>query len=359
LQENNLKRRKMMKMRVLLSVVVLLTFALSACAPAAAPTTAPAAPAATEAVAQPAPAETTCPAWPTKENLFVGFSQADLKSTWRTVESNDMKAVAEERGYKYAETNAEGDTAKQLSDIESLIAQGVNALVIVPIDADAIQPALDNAKAKCIPVVLKARGSNGKPGVDFASAVMSDFVYEGYTACKYIADQAKAKGLDKVRIIEIQGVIGGTDVRDRGDGCQKAADEAGNFEFVAVQSADWSRSKAQELVQNLIQSTNKGFDAIYAQNDEMALGATLALQQAGMKVGDDVLLVGVDGMKEAMDAVKAGTLSATVTCTPKYAGLVFDTIEKGMAGETVDTAVFNKDVLVTPETVDQYYNLSF
>jgi ABC-type sugar transport system substrate-binding protein len=106
-----------MKMRVLLSVVVLLTFALSACAPAAAPTTAPAAPEATEAVAQPAPAETTGLKWPTKEDLFVGFSQADLKSTWRTVESDDMKATAEKLGYKYAETNAEGDTAKQLSEL--------------------------------------------------------------------------------------------------------------------------------------------------------------------------------------------------------------------------------------------------
>ncbi len=344
-----------MKIRSLLSVGLLLTLVLSACAPAATPT-----PAEVEApVVQEPVAESTGLVWPKPTELFVGFSQADLKSTWRTVESDDMKATAEKLGYKYAETNAEGDTAKQLSDIESLIAQGVNSLVIVPIDADAIQPALDNAKAKGIPVILKARGSNGKPGVDYVSAVMSDFVYEGYVACKYIADQAKSKGLAKVRIIMIQGVIGGTDVRDRGAGCEKAAGETGNFEFVAVQSADWSRSKAQELIQNLIQSTNKGFDAIYSQNDEMALGATLALEQAGMKVGKDVILVGVDGMKEAMDAVKAGTLSATVTCTPKYAALVFKAIEDGMAGKSVETSILNKDVLVTPETVDQYYDLSF
>ncbi len=353
-----------MRKEFVFSVIVLLALALSSCAPAAAPTAAPAAPA-TEAPAvaptqPPAPAAEAKLTWPTKETLFVGFSQADLKSTWRTVENDDMKAEAAKRGYKFTMTNAEGDTAKQLSDVESLIAQGVNVLVIVPIDADAIQPALDQAKAKGIPVILKARGSNGKPGVDYVTAIMSDFVWEGNQAGKWIAAAAKEKGLSKVRVIEIQGVIGGTDVRDRQQGFQNAADEAGNFEFVAIQSADWSRSKAQELIQNLIQSKGKdGFDAIYAQNDEMALGASLALQQAGLVVGKDVFLVGVDGMKEAFDAVKAGTMSASVTCTPKYANQIFDAIEAGMAGKEIPTSIAVNDALVDKTNVDEMYGMGF
>ena len=298
--------------------------------------------------------------WPARDKLFVGFSQADLKSTWRTVESDDMTAEADKRGYKFAITNAEGDTGKQLSDVESLLAQGVNVLVIVPIDADAIMPALQQAKEKGIPVILKARGANGKPGVDYVTGIMSDFVWEGNQAGKWIAAAAKQKGLGKVRVIQIQGVIGGTDVRDRGQGFQDAADEAGNFEFVATQSADWSRSKAQELVQNLIQSKGKdGFDAIYAQNDEMALGASLALQQAGLTVNKDVFLVGVDGMKEAFDAIKADKLSASVTCTPKFAAQVFDTIENGIAGKPIPGSIAVNDALVDKTNVDKYYDLGF
>ena len=298
--------------------------------------------------------------WPSRDKLFVGFSQADLKSTWRTVENDDMKAVAAKRGYKFAMTNAEGDTGKQISDIESLLAQGVNVLVIVPIDADAIMPALQAASAKGVPVILKARGANGKAGVDYVTGVMSDFVWEGNQAGKWIAAAAKKKGLQKVRVIEIQGVIGGTDVRDRGQGFQNAADEAGNFQFVAVQSADWSRSKAQELVQNLIQSKGKnGFDAIYAQNDEMALGAALALQQAGLTVNKDVFLVGVDGMKEAFDAIKSGKLSASVTCTPKYAAQIFDTIEAGIAGKPIPASLAVHDALVDRTSVDKFYDLGF
>ncbi len=300
------------------------------------------------------------PVWPSRDKLFVGFSQADLKSTWRTVENDDMKAEAAKRGYKFAITNAEGDTGKQISDIESLLAQGVNVLVIVPIDADAIMPALQEAKEKGVPVILKARGANGTAGVDYVTGVMSDFVWEGNQAGKWISAAAKKKGLLKVRVIEIQGVIGGTDVRDRGQGFQSAADEAGNFEFVATQSADWSRSKAQELVQNLIQSKGKnGFDAIYAQNDEMALGAALALQQAGLTVNKDVFLVGVDGMKEAFDAIKADKLSASVTCTPKYAAQIFDTIEAGIDGKSIPGSLAVHDALVDKTNVDKFYELGF
>ena len=104
--------------------------------------------------------------WPSKEDLFVGYSQADLASTWRTVESDDMQAVADERGYKIAITNAEGDTERQISDVESLLAQGCNVMVITAIDADAIQPALDACKEKGVPVIMKSRGSNGTPAED-------------------------------------------------------------------------------------------------------------------------------------------------------------------------------------------------
>ncbi|HBF38981.1 MAG TPA: hypothetical protein DDW50_16895 [Firmicutes bacterium] len=297
--------------------------------------------------------------WPAKSKLFVGFSQADLASTWRDVETKDMQAVAKKKGYKIAVTNAKGDTEQQISDVESLLAQGCNVMVIVAIDADAIQPALDKCKAKGVPVIMKARGSNGKPGIDYVSSIMSDFVWEGNQAGKWIANAAKKKGLKTVRVVEIQGKVGGTDVRDRGQGFEDAAKEAGNFQFVATQPANWSRSQAQEVTQNILQSTGGKVDAIYCQNDEMALGASLALQAAGLKVNKDVFLVGVDGMYETFKAIKAGAVSATVTCSPKYAGLIFETIEAGMAGKKIAPKIAVQDRLVDATTVDKYYDLGF
>lgn len=188
--------------------------------------------------------------WPDKKELFVGFSQADLASTWRTIESEDMQAVAEARNVRLAITNAEGDTGRQISDVESLVAQGCNVIVIVALDADAVQPALDYCRDRGIPVIMKSRGSNGVPGVDYVTFVASDFVKEGELAATWIVNAAEKKGIEKIRCIEIQGVIGGTDVRDRSNGFHSVADAHGKFEFIAQQSANWSRTEAQEVVAN-------------------------------------------------------------------------------------------------------------
>ena len=116
-----------------------------------------------------ASAEATEWKWPSKDELYVGYSQADLASPWRTVESEDMQRAADERGYKITIVNAEGDTEQQLSDVESLLAQGCNVIVITAVDGDAIQPALDKCKEKGVPVIMKARGSNGTPGIDYVT----------------------------------------------------------------------------------------------------------------------------------------------------------------------------------------------
>lgn len=298
--------------------------------------------------------------WPTKDKLHVGFSQADLKSTWRTVESDHMRQIANERGYKLTIVNAEGDIERQISGVESLLAQGCNVIVIVPLDADAVLPAHDAAAAKGVPVIVKARGSNGIPGVDFVTEVLSDFVWQGEQAGKWIKDAAIKKGLSKVRVAEIQGVIGGTDVRDRSQGFHNITDTSGDmFEFVSQQSANWSRTEAQELTQNILQATGGKIDAIFCQNDEMALGAYLALQQAGKVVNKDIFLVGIDGMIEALDAIKEGKMSATVTCTPKFADTVFDIIEDGMAGKAIAELVIVPDKLVDINNVEEFYALGF
>lgn len=297
--------------------------------------------------------------WPDKkEDLNVGFSQADLASTWRTVESDHMQQIADERGYKLSITNAEGDTEQQISDVESLIAQGCNVMVIVPIDADAIQPALDACNDKGIPVIIKARGANAEAGVDYVASVMSDFVWQGYNAGTWIESKLKDRK-EPINVVEIQGVIGGTDVRDRSQGFHNAAEEFGNMEFIAQQSANWSRSEAQEVTQNILQSQGDKVDVIFCHNDEMALGASLAVQAAGYEINKDIYICGIDGMKEALQAVRNDKLSVSVTCTPKYADTVFDVIEQCIEGKQVPASIAVNDAVVDKANVDQYYELGF
>lgn len=304
-------------------------------------------------------AEATEWVWPALEDLHVGYSQADLASTWRTVESEDMQAEADERGYEITIVNAEGDTEQQLSDVESLLTQGCNVIVITAVDADAIQPALDACKERGVPVIMKARGSNGVPGVDYVTFYSSDFVAEGEFAGEWAYNACTEKGLDTIKVAEIQGILGGTDVRDRSQGFHNVAEEKGNFEFVVQQTANFSRTEAQEVAANVLQSTGGDIDVFYCHNDEMALGVSLACQSAGLTVNEDVYIIGVDGMYETFDAIKAGTVSATITCNPRFADMVFDGIEAGIAGETLDTFYAVEDVAVDATNVDENYNLGF
>jgi ABC-type sugar transport system substrate-binding protein len=132
-----------------------------------------------------------------------------------------------------------------------------------------------------------------------------------------------------------------------------------DWDFVAIQSANWSRTEAQEVAQNVLQSSGNGINVIYCHNDEMALGASLAVQAAGLEIGKDILIIGVDGMKESLDAIKAGTQSLSVTCTPKYADLIFDTIEDGINGKEIPTSIDVQDAVVDTTNVEQFYDLGF
>jgi galactofuranose transport system substrate-binding protein len=352
----------MKKILVILLALVLVVGMFAGCQPTVeAPVEEAEAPA--EAAAEEAPAAVAEGwVWPAPEELHVGFSQADMANSWRTAESDHMEEIAAERGFKITITNANGDQQQQITDVESLLAQGCNVIVIVSIDADGSLPALLKCKEAGVPTILKARGSNGVPGVDYTSFAASDFIYEGEQAGKYIFDSVSAKGVDKVRVVVLQGIIGGTDVRDRGIGFVNAAEDYGNYEVVAEQTANWSRSEAQDVMQNIIQATSGEFDAVYAMNDEMALGAELALRANGMVSGfgdDEIIVVGIDGLAEALDAVRDGLIACSVTCTPKYADLVFDIIEKGMAGEELEVFYQVPDVVIDAENVEEFYHLGF
>ena len=219
-----------------------------------------------------------------------------------------------------------------------------------------MQPALDLCREKRVPVIIKNRGCNGIPGVDYVTHIASDFVYEGQLCAEWVYKKCTEKGLDTIKVAEIQGVIGGTDVRDRSGGFHEVADKYGNFEFVAQQSANWSRSEAQEVASNILQSSGGDVDVFFCHNDEMALGVYTAIKMAGLKVNEDVYLVGIDGMYEALDAIKNGEMSCTVTCTPKTGNLNFDVIEAAIAGEVPETYIRVEDVLIDIDNVEENYD---
>ena len=307
----------------------------------------------------PAASDSTDWKWPSFDHLLIGFCEADLSCAYRILESNIQEEVAKARGYQMITVNSGGNAEKQVSDIKSLISKGCNVIIVVPIDADAILPALALCREHRIPVIIKNRGCNGIPGVDYTTYIASNFWIQGNLCAEWLHEKCTQKGLKTINVAEIQGVIGGTDVRDRSGGFHEVADKYGNFEFVAQQSANWSRSEAQEIASNIIQSTGGDIDCFYCHNDEMALGVQVAIESAGLKINEDVYLIGVDGMNEALDAIKDGKMSCTVTNTPNTADLNFDIMEKGINGETLDTYIPVEDVLLDASNVEENYDLGY
>ena len=303
----------------------------------------------------------TMPVLPVSANektyIKVGFSELDIDGAWRICQTDSMQEQANARGYDYVMTNAEYDTEKQVADVEDLIAQGCNFLFIAPIDMDAIVPALDAAKKAEIPVVLLDREAAGTWGEDWLTTIIADYVQQGEMCGEWIVENNNMD--EELKIVEITGVQGGSDVRDRAQGLRNVTEQYDNIEIVSSQSGEWSRTTAQEVTENIIQATNGDFDVVYCHNDEMALGVVLALKAAGMKPGEDVQVVAIDGQAEAIEGIIAGEINCIATCSPRFGEAAFDAMEKYLAGEKLPEKIINQETLITAENAEEQLEFGF
>jgi galactofuranose transport system substrate-binding protein len=269
----------------------------------------------------------------------VGFSQMGNDNPWRQAETKSMLDEARKRGYEIVLTDAQGKTEKQVSDIEDLISRNVSAIFIAPKEEEGIAPALAAAKAKKIPVFLLDREARGTPGEDFVCFIGSNFVEEGQRAGQWLVEKSGGTA----GIIELTGTPGSSVARDRHDGFAAAIQGQPGMKILASQTGDFSRAQGQKVMENLIQAHGNAITVVYAHNDEMALGAIQALRAAGRTPGKDVLVIGVDGEKDALKAIVAGDMNVTVECNPRFGPIAFDTYEKFARGEAIPPKIINPD----------------
>jgi ABC-type sugar transport system substrate-binding protein len=290
------------------------------------------------------PARAQVPPLEEKDTYTVGFAQTGSNNPWRLGESKSMQDEAKRLGYTLVETNANEDTAKQIADVDSLIAQGVDILIFPPRESQALAPSVMKAKAAGIPVILIDRDVDheiAKPSEDYITFIGSDFVDQGRRAAEWLVEATGGEA----KIIELEGTTGADPAIDR----KKGFDDylAGTFrgtptpegahagmEIIASQTADFQRDTGREVMQTLLQS-HPDVTAVYAHNDEMAIGAIAALQEAGRKPGEDVILVSIDGENAALDAILDGTLGASVESSPFFGPIAFETMAKYIAGEDI------------------------
>jgi galactofuranose transport system substrate-binding protein len=282
--------------------------------------------------------------------FVVGFSQMESDNPWRLAETKSLKDEAAKRGIQLVVTDAQGQTSKQVADVEDLIARRVNVILLAPRTFEGLTPALQAAKAAKIPVILLDRAAAGKAGDDYVTLLVSDEKEEGRRAAAWLANQMKGAA----SIVELAGTPGASAADDRAAGFREGIAKYPNMKIIASQTGNFSRATGQGVMQNIAQSLGKKITAVFAHNDEMALGAIQALIAAGLTPGKDVIVVSVDGERAGLEAIERGELGATVECNPRFGPLAFDTIEKFRKGETLPPKIVVPDRFFDKQNAKQF-----
>lgn len=276
-----------------------------------------------------------------KKSLKVGFAQTGAESAWRTANSESMKAEATKRGIDLKFSDAQGKQENQIRAVRSFITQGVGAIVLAPIVTTGWDPVLREAKRAKIPVILTDRAIQTSDESLYVCFIGSDFYEEGRMAADWLATHVKGKG----NIVELQGTPGSDPANERRKAFADAIKKYPGLKIIDSQSGNFERSAGKQVMEAFLKKHGKAINIVYAHNDDMALGAAQAIEEAGLKPGKDITMVSIDAIGEAVQAVAAGRLNLTVECSPLFGPVVYDTIAKVVAGQKVPKKVINKDEL--------------
>jgi len=262
----------------------------------------------------------------------VGFSQIGSESGWRAAETTLTRTQAEERGITLQFSDAQQRQENQIAAIRSFIAQGVDAILLAPVVATGWDSVLEEAQEAEIPVVLLDRMVDSDPSL-YLTAVGSDLVHEGAVAGEWLVDAVAG---EECRVVELQGTTGSSPAIDRATGFRNAIEGADNIEIVRSQTGNFTRTEGKEVMESFLQAEGGGADicAVYAHNDDMAIGAIQAIEEAGLNPGTDILIVSIDAVPDIFLAMSEGQANATVELTPNMAGPAFDALEAYWADGT-------------------------
>jgi ribose transport system substrate-binding protein len=283
-----------------------------------------------------------------KERYKVGFSQMESNNPWRIAETKSFHDTAAECGWDLIATDAAGSAAKQVADVDSMIAQGIDVLFLPPREEKPLIPAVKKAKAAGIPTFLVDRSVDpnaAKPGEDFVAFLGSDFIDQGKRVADWTIENFKG---DKGVIVELEGTTGSSPANDRKKGFDDQIVTDPRFTIVASQSGDFARDLGRQVMETLLQA-HPDVNIVYAHNDEMAIGAIQALELAGRKPGEDVLVVSIDGTRDALQAIIDGKMGVTVESSPFFGPLACATMKRYADGEQIEPWVQVKDRIFTKE----------
>jgi galactofuranose transport system substrate-binding protein len=268
------------------------------------------------------------------KRLVIGFAQTGAESEWRTANTDSVKSAAKAAGVELKFSDGQQKQENQIKAIRAFIAQKVDVIILAPLVTTGWDTVLKEAKAAKIPVILESRNVEVKDPTTWVSFVGSDFVEEGRRAARWLLDHTKDTQGD-VNIVELQGTVGSDPANDRKKGFEEVIKTNPRYKIVRSQTGDFTRSKGKEVMEAFLKAEGKKINVLYAHNDDMAIGAIQAIEETGLKPGKDILVIGVDAVKGAFEAMMAGKMNVSVECSPLLGPQLMEAAKKAAAGETL------------------------
>lgn len=285
------------------------------------------------------------------EGLTIGFAQVGSESAWRTAFSEAVIAEAEARGINLLFSDGQQRQENQISALRSFIAQGVDAIILAPVVETGWDEVLQEAADNEIPVVIVDRNVTADRSL-WVTRVSSDFVHEGRLAAAWLA-QATA---GDCAIVELQGTVGSSAALDRQQGFNEVIALFDNMEIVLTQSGDFTRTGGKEVMESFLNTMDPAeICAVWAHNDDMLIGATQAMEEAGVDPGDDILTISVDAIPDIFLAMSEGKANATVELSPNMGGPAFDAVVAYLNGETLPDWIPVAGGIYFPDTAAEEY----
>ena len=269
-----------------------------------------------------------------EDSITLGFAQVGSESEWRTANTDNIKAAAEAAGVTLQFSDAQQKQENQIKAIRSFIAYQVDVIAFAPIVEQGWDTVLQEARDAGIPVLLTDRFIVTDDPSLYVGYVGADFLAEGRRAGKFLVEKADREGLDDLKIVELSGTLSSTPMQQRSSGFREMIEGDERFHILETVSGDFLRSKGKECMQALL-ARHAEIDVLFSHNDSMTLGAIEAIEEAGLRPGEDIIIITVDGEQAAIDLLQEGKINCVVECTPMLGDIIMDLTKKLAAGEDI------------------------
>ena len=283
-----------------------------------------------------------------QKKIVLGFAQVGAESEWRTANTESIKQAAKDAGIELKFSDAQQKQENQIKAIRSFIAQKVDVIGLSPVVETGWDTVLQEAKAAHIPVILTDRAVDSKDKSLYVTFMGSDFIEEGRKAGKWLLDDEKGKP-GPINIVELQGTVGSAPAIDRKKGFEEVISKDSRMKIIRSQTGDFTRAKGKEVMEAFLKAEGKNINVLYAHNDDMAIGAIQAIEEAGLKPGKDITIISIDGVKGAFEAMMAGKLNVTVECSPLLGPQLMAAVKDVVAGKPVPPRILTKEGIFPQE----------